>query len=505
MTGHIHPITIPKWGLTMIEGTLVNWRVAKGDVVAPGSIIAEIETSKIVNELEAHVGGTIRHIVAKGATLPVGAFIGVIADDDVTDMEISNYLLASGGKDTATEPIAPAAVKAVQAASTQTNSLRKASQDMVIPGRLAGGAVARNAEVLATSQALKLANRHGIDLAKILGSGRRQRISKADILAAIVAAGGQIGGSRAGILASTTPPSAARVTPLAARLAGVMGIDLASIKPTGSRSRIRRADVEAAARDQRQRTAQNPPGPKPAPLPVALPLVARPDEQFVDTALTTMRKVIADRLAYSKHTAPHFRVSAEIEIDALMSLRNSLNAVEGAEVVSLNDILLKAVAHTLVGVPEVNIQFDGHIVRQFEDAHISLAVALDKGLVAPVVRHANRKGLRQISRETKDFVARAKSGQLTPEEFEGGSFSLSNLGMFGVTQFDAIINPPQGAILAVGTGLRRAVIDAAGIQRQAIMMNATLSADHRVIDGATAAKFMQKLKSIIECPLTMVV
>jgi pyruvate dehydrogenase E2 component (dihydrolipoamide acetyltransferase) len=217
-----------------------------------------------------------------------------------------------------------------------------------------------------------------------------------------------------------------------------------------------------------------------------------------------MRKTIAGRLQASKQTAPHYRVHIDAELDNLLATRKQINDANTDTKVSVNDFIIKACASALIRVPAVNVQFNGEQITHFSDADISVAVAIKDGLITPIIVGANNKGLESISNEMRDLSTRAKLNRLKPEEFQGGSFCISNLGMYGIKQFDAIINPPQGAILAVGTGEQRAVVRN-GALAVATVMSLTLSSDHRVIDGAVAAEFMSVLKGFLEQPATMLV
>jgi pyruvate dehydrogenase E2 component (dihydrolipoamide acetyltransferase) len=298
------------------------------------------------------------------------------------------------------------------------------------------------------------------------------------------------------------------VSPLARRMAQQAGLDLARIKGSGPNGRIVKADVEAAlargpaaAPAPAAAAAAPAPAPKPAPAPVAItaPHTAVPN--------STMRKVIARRLSESKATIPHFYVTMDIEIDALLKLRADLNARSpkdgpGAYKLSVNDLVIKATAATLRRFPQCNATWTEEAILQYHDVDISVAVSIPEGLITPIVRQADRKGLAAISNEMKDLAARAKAGKLKPEEFQGGGFSISNMGMYGVSDFSAIINPPQAGILAVSAGLQKPVVKD-GALAIATVMTCTLSVDHRVIDGALAAEFMQALKRTIEDPLSL--
>jgi pyruvate dehydrogenase E2 component (dihydrolipoamide acetyltransferase) len=300
-------------------------------------------------------------------------------------------------------------------------------------------------------------------------------------------------------------------SPLARRMAQQAGLDLTTVTGSGPQGRIVKADVEAAMnRPAAPTRAAAPvtvpagmpaaaPAPKPAPVAITAPVNAVPN--------SSMRKVIARRLSESKATIPHFYVAMDIELDALLKLRAELNAQApkdgaGAFKLSVNDLIIKACAVALRRHPGVNASWTEDAILQFQDVDISVAVAIPDGLITPIVKKADQKGLATISNEMKDLAARAKSGKLKPEEFQGGGFSISNMGMYGVSHFAAIINPPQAGILAVGAGEQRPVVKN-GALAIATVMTCQLSVDHRVIDGALAAEFMQTLKGLIENPLSL--
>jgi pyruvate dehydrogenase E2 component (dihydrolipoamide acetyltransferase) len=295
-------------------------------------------------------------------------------------------------------------------------------------------------------------------------------------------------------------------SPLARRMAKQAGIPLASLKGSGPNGRILRADVEAAAKGgppAAQAAAAPSPAPVPSPRPAA-PITA--PGQLVK--LSNVKRVTARRLTEAKQTVPHFYVSIDVELDALLQLRAQLNAHSpkegsGAFKLSVNDMLIKACAVTLRRVPKVNASFTEDGIFLYDDVDISVAVSIPDGLITPIIRQADRKGLAAISGEAKGLIERAKAGKLKPEEFQGGSFSISNMGMYGVRDFAAIINPPQAAILAVAAGEKRAIVreDAVAI---ATVMTCTLSVDHRVIDGALAAEWIAAFKAVVQDPLSLV-
>ncbi|POS61274.1 pyruvate dehydrogenase complex dihydrolipoamide acetyltransferase [Parasaccharibacter apium] len=281
------------------------------------------------------------------------------------------------------------------------------------------------------------------------------------------------------------------ISPLARRIAKEHGVDIASLAGTGPNGRILRRDVEEAK------------GQKPAP---AASSAAAPAAGHVEHVKHSgMRKVIARRLTESKTQVPHFYVSVDIELDALLSLRSRLNKALEAEgcKISVNDMMIKAVALALKKLPGLNVQFTETEMLHFEDVDISMAVSVPDGLVTPVIRQADRKSLREISQEARSLATRARDGKLSPEDYQGGTFSISNMGMFGVKDFAAIINPPQAAILAVASGEKRPVVRD-GELAVATVMTATLSVDHRAVDGALGAQWLNTLRDLIQNPYSLV-
>lgn len=278
-------------------------------------------------------------------------------------------------------------------------------------------------------------------------------------------------------------------SPLARRIAEQSGYDISQIPGTGPRGRVIKRDVESytpAAATSAAMGAVSMDG----------------DTPFEDIKLSNMRKTIAKRLTESKQTVPHFYVTVDVELDNLMAARKQLNAMSDEYKISVNDFIIKACAAALMKVPAANVQYMGDTMRQFKRADISVAVAIEGGLITPVVRGADMKGLRQISDETKDLARRAQEGKLAPEEYAGGTFSISNMGMMGVKNFDAVINPPQAAILAVGAGEQRPVVKN-GELTVATVMTVTLSCDHRAIDGAVGAEYIAAVKMFLEQPSAM--
>ncbi len=322
------------------------------------------------------------------------------------------------------------------------------------------------------------------------------------------------------VAAAAAPATGARVfaSPLARRIAEQAGVDLKSVKGTGPNGRIVKADVEAAKAAGPAKAAPAPAAAAAAPVAAPAPVAAAPAPKAagVDakdlsdklgmtyTAIPNsgMRKVIARRLGEAKQTVPHFYLTVDIELDALLKTRTELNSRSDAYKLSVNDFVIRAVALALKKVPAANAAWTDEAILQYDHADVSVAVATPTGLITPIIKKAEGKGLAQISSEMKDLAKRARDGKLKPEEFQGGTFSISNLGMFGVKEFAAIINPPQGCILAVGAGEQRPVVKN-GALAVATVMSCTLSVDHRVVDGAVGAEFLAAFKKLVEDPLSM--
>jgi pyruvate dehydrogenase E2 component (dihydrolipoamide acetyltransferase) len=504
-------IEIPKWGLSMEEGTIIEWLIDEGTDFAKGDLLCEIETSKITNQLEAPFDGLLRRILAKpGDTLPVSTPIAICAPMSVSDAEVDRFAadLAGTTETASTAPPRPAA-----AASATSGVMRTAPATIPVapPAAPAGGTTVvpdvlrgrTEGDVFATHHALRLANELSINLARVTPTGRDGRISVADVEQAILDAGGTVAAkpraTRSGIPGkSTRDDSGVAATPVARRLAGLLGINLHDCRATGSRGRVCEADVRDAARRF---------NPEPATVTSTPSAPITENAASVETIpLSAMRKAIASRLQESKRNAPHFRLTVDLAIDDLLRLRNEINSTVAGVKLSVNDFIVKACAMALVKVPDVNIQYDeqAQSVLRYATADVSVAVALPAGLITPIVRGADGKSLAGISAEVAALVTKAKAGTLQPDDFQGGTFTVSNLGMFGIREFDAIINPPQGAILAVGGATERpAFVD--GELTSTTVMTVTLSCDHRVIDGATGARFLQQLRAYVESPALMLV
>lgn len=510
----ITPIIMPKWGLEMSEGTISNWHVAEGQTLSRGMEIVDIETAKIVNTLESDLEGTVRRLVAPvGQTLPVGALIAIVADAGVTDADIDRFIRGEGPAPAAEPaPAAPAPAVAADAPALESDpdlerrnetvsatpiARRIANRHGVDLSRITGTgrngrvnqedveaylathpasaptptapATIDNRSVHATSHAIRLANRLGIDLSRLAGTGRNGRVNVADVERHAAASG--LAPTPA---AAPTPPAG----PAARKLAADLGIPLSSVTPTGPKGHATKEDV---------RNAAAPPPTSPAANSDLVPHSA-------------MRRAIATALTAAKRDVPHFYLTADIVMDDLLSLRGQLNAMPGQKI-SVNDFIIRASALALGDVPDVNVQFTEEGMRCFTQANIAVAVAIEGGLVTPVLRDAGGKPLRSIAAEAAGLAARARDRRLTQADLSDGTFAISNLGMFGIRHFQAIIAPPQAAILAVGATRREAQEASDGGLRFRSVMSVTLSCDHRAIDGAVGARFLAALRQHLEQPL----
>ena len=453
-------ILMPALSPTMEEGTLAKWHVKKGDTVKSGDVIAEIETDKATMEVEAVDEGQIEEILVPEGTegVKVNAPIARLSGDDA-------------GASPAPAP------KTAPEAKTSGEGDREAAEGAPPPAQSTAPAPPPSPSTTPPPQ-----------------SGE---VSKAP------APAGRADGQR--IFAS----------PLARRIAEQKGLDLATLKGSGPHGRIVKADVEGAQPGQAKAApAATPAGqPSVAPAAAAAPRQVQSLEQQGIPAgsydlipLDGMRKTVARRMTDSFRDVPHFPLSIDLEIDALLAARAKINALleKSGGKVSVNDMVIKAAAVALMQVPEANASYTPEGIAMHHHADIAMAVAVPGGLITPIIRAAETKGLAAIAAEAKDLAERARTKKLNPEEFQGGTFSISNLGMFGIKSFASIINEPQGAILSVGVGEKRPVVrgDQLAI---ATVMSVTLTCDHRVVDGATGARFLAAFKPLIEDPITMIV
>ena len=438
------PVEMPKMSDTMEEGVLAAWLKEEGETIAAGDVVAQVETDKATMDLEVYDDGVLlKRVIGEGESVPIGGLIAVLgkAGEDISAL-LSSY--ASGGGAPAqeatasTEPAESSAPATAPAASAPTPV--QPTREVAVPAAPSG-------RVKASPLAKKLAKEHGIDLASLAGSGPEGRIVKRDIE-----------GAMAGTV--TTAPVAPVSQPVAA-----------------------------------------------APAPATSASPATTSDAYEAIRISQMRKTIAKRLSESKFSNPHFYLTIDVDMQDAVAFRAQLNEKAAAKElgkVSFNDLVTKACALALRQHAWVNaswMEAEGEI-RLHHDVHVAVAVAVDEGLLTPVIRHADRKGLAQIGAETKDLATRARNKELQPEDWSGSTFSTSNLGMFGIEEFTAIINPPNACILAIGA-IRDVPVVVGGAVVPGKRMKVTLSCDHRVVDGATGSEFLASVRGYLEDPVTM--
>ncbi|MEI4260685.1 pyruvate dehydrogenase complex dihydrolipoamide acetyltransferase [Roseovarius sp. D0-M9] len=439
-------ILMPALSPTMEEGTLAKWLVKEGDTVSSGDLLAEIETDKATMEFEAVDEGTIGKILIEAGTegVKVNTAIAVLLEEGESADDIED----AGS--------APAPAKEEEP-EEEAKTPKPKSED-------------------------------------------KEKAKDNDKAAAEV--------SEAPAAPKNADGERIFASPLARRIAADKGLDLSQIDGSGPHGRIVKADVEnASAKPAETSGADAPAAPAPAKTGQSAEAVAKIYEgrEFTEVKLDGMRKTIAARLTEAKQTVPHFYLRRDIKLDALLKFRGDLNKqLEGRGVkLSVNDFIIKACALALQSVPEANAVWAGDRVLQLKPSDVAVAVAIEGGLFTPVLKDADMKSLSALSSEMKDLASRARDRKLSPAEYQGGSFAISNLGMFGIDNFDAVINPPHGAILAVGAGVKKPVVGKDGELSVATVMSVTLSVDHRVIDGAMGADLLKHIVENLENPMVM--
>lgn len=441
-------IYMPKLSDTMTEGVVAEWTKKVGDTVSNGEVLAEIETDKATMEFESYFDGVLLYIgVEKGKAAPVNSILAIIGEK---------------GEDVS------ALLKDTKAPGTES-SAKEASPDKEKEG---GGTEsdkpkAESKEALETAEASETGAETDEQETSVPSPSDQ---NKAAQNAPVSNAGGRVFAS-----------------PLAKKIAEDKGIDINTVSGTGESGRIVKRDVDNyVPYTPAQRSCSSAPA---------------GTESYTDETVSQMRKTIARRLAESKFTAPHFYLTLDIDMDNAIAARKSMNSVEGVKI-SFNDMVIKAVAMSLKLNPNVNSSWLGDVIRRNNHVHIGVAVAVEDGLLVPVVRFADTKGLTQIGSEVKDLAQRAKDKKLQPSDWEGNTFTISNLGMFGIESFTAIINPPDSCILAIG-GIKEVPVVKNGQVVPGNVMKVTLSCDHRVVDGATGSTFLQTFKGFMENPVNM--
>lgn len=456
-------VRMPEIATGAAEAAIQSWLVEVGSPVKAGQAIVEIETEKAVVEYEAERAGVLAGILLPaGDAAAVGVPIAVLAEDGES---LDAALAAAGGG-----PSAAAAQETAIAAAPEEAVDAVAAPAAPAPAAVPPAGVTSVAPIMAASASASAS--------AVADGGEEQRLF---------------------------------ASPLVRRLARERGVDLADVPGSGPRGRVVRRDLDAwtQAHDERHPDAETPaPGPVPAAPAEAAPAEAAPADAapaasgaaYEDVPHTGMRRAIARRLAESKATVPHFYLQADCRVDALLELRARINEGRGQRI-SVNDLVVKAVAGALRDVPEANAIWTPDATRRFATADIAVAVSVPGGLLTPVVREADRLSIGELGATVRDLAERAREGRLRQNELEGGSFAVSNLGMYGTTSFSAIINPPHAGILAVGAATRSPVVEADGSLAAATVMSVTLSADHRVLDGALAAQWLAAFVARIENPL----
>ncbi|MGB9181152.1 MAG: pyruvate dehydrogenase complex dihydrolipoamide acetyltransferase [Pyrinomonadaceae bacterium] len=468
-------IVMPKLSPTMEEGQLSRWLKKEGDKVSMGEPLAEIDTDKATMEMQALGSGVLRKIlIQEGESAPLGQLIAIVGEPDEDISALLNQ---------------------AQSGAAQAETKKNIEEKVEAGG---DGAQQESAQV-APEGARTQATIQGEPLKGDVGGApsTSQQKASGEQRPAPSGNGKQAGGRLI-------------VSPLAARMAAEAGINLHSLTGSGPGGRIVKRDIEAAMSAGQQKPSTQEAAAPPRHLraveasaqPFQLPEVEGASP-FRDEPMTEMRKVIARRLVTSIGPVPHFFLTTEIEMDRAADARKQINELDEENKISLNDLIIKVAAVALTQHPQVNASFQEKTIRYYERADIGVAVAIEDGLITPIIRSADRKSVTQIAREVRELAERARARRLRPEEYTGATFSISNLGMFGIDEFTAVINPPEAAILAVGAMTPKPVVrDNQVVVRQ--LMRVTMSCDHRVIDGATGARFLQTFKKLLENPLYLI-
>jgi pyruvate dehydrogenase E2 component (dihydrolipoamide acetyltransferase) len=542
---------MPKMSDTMTEGVIASWLKKVGDEVKSGDILAEVETDKATMELEAYDDGVLLYIgIQETEAAPVDGIIAIIGEkgEDYQDLLKNTELPAEEApsdkpvkQEVPTEPVVPE--EGIDTSGIKATILRMPKMsDTMTEGTIAQwlkkeGDTVKSGDILAeveTDKATMELESYDDGILLYIGAKDGESVAVDGVLAIVGEKGADfatllkadsaktpktddVTAPEAATVQATPPPTASstqqssapvasaggriKVSPLAKKMAMELGYDLSRITGTGDNGRIVKRDVEAhtpSAVPASDRQADK----SVAQAPVALPVVAG-EESFDEVPVSQMRKTIAKRLAESKFTSPHFYLTMEINMDRAMEARASLNEVSPVKI-SYNDIIVKAVAAALRQHPKVNSSWLEDKIRYNKHIHIGVAVAVDEGLLVPVIRFADNKSLSHISAEVKDLATKAVNKQLQPSDWEGNTFTISNLGMFGIEEFTAIINPPDACILAVG-GIKTTAVVKDGQLVPGNVMKVTLSCDHRVVDGALGAAFLQTLKGLLEDPVRILI
>lgn len=458
-------VLMPKLGFNMETGYISTWQKKEGDVIKKGDVLLVIETDKTTMEIESTMSGTVRKILAEeGDTVPVILPIAIIggADENIDEL-IRKAMAQLGG----TETSGASAPESMTAPEGQADSAQ---------GEIPPISISSSIQLKLSPRAKKFVRENNIDLGTLNLKGT-----------------GFQGGVTAEDVEEYVKQKRIKITPVAEKIAEHSGLEVNSIPGTGIGGKVTKADVEGVL--NKKGNNQSP-----------VPLMG--DKKILRTInYSGARKIIGDRLSQSKFTAPHLYFTTSVDVSGLVALRKQVNSAQEQKI-SLNDFIIGAVIKALQKYPELNSSLQGDKILQYEDVNIGVAVGLESGLIVPVIKQAQNKKLSQIARESQVLAEKARNGKLLPDEYQGGTFTLSNLGMFGIENFTAIINPPEAGILSISAVKKTAVVvEENGEDKVLIrpMMNITVSVDHRIIDGMVATRFINEVKALIENPFNIII
>lgn len=525
-------VTMPQMGFDMTEGSIHTWLKQEGDKIEKGEIIAEIDTDKATIELEAFNGGVLRRIVIQpGELVPVGQVVAVIAAPDEQVDWVALGLEGDGGGANAATQAATTDTADDQGAArksageggealsvNQSISLSEVQNAATVPERIHDGKARTDGSQDSTPSAGPGTHTFYPAAEAVMPPANIQpsptQLAPTNIINAGVSAAPRT------VENNGQPDNWVKSSPYARTVATQLGVNIAQVQPSGPNGRILAPDVQQYAASQQPASSQQLSAGIPPPTAISQPQaqpasaaqVPQAAGEYEERDLSRMRQTIARRMTEAKQTVPHFYVSSEIEMGEAMKWRQQLNVAveqESGIKISVNDMVIKAVAKALHKYPSLNSSFAGSKVRINQHVNIAMAVALDEGLITPVVMDADKKSLGTIAADARQLIEKARAGTLRPEQFQGGTFTVSNLGMYDVDSFVAIINPPQAAILAVGSVKPTVVVKNNSVENPEYgvvqLMKVTISADHRVTDGAVAAQFLQELKRILQNPLSLLI
>jgi pyruvate dehydrogenase E2 component (dihydrolipoamide acetyltransferase) len=464
-------VLMPKLGFNMETGYISTWRKKEGDGIKKGDVLLEIETDKTTMEIESTVSGMVRKIlVGEGETIPVILPIAIIGEANENIEGMIREAMAQLGQ--TVEPMVPE-VSSIESEKTPNLQVEPIN-DTTTPSLIDPG------QIKLSPRAQKYIREKNLDLltSDIKGTGFQGGVTVSDI-------------------EEYVKRNRTKITPVAEKIAVQNKLEISSIQGTGIGGKVTKADVENVL--IRKENVQSPSQPT---------AQSAGDKKILRTInYAGMRKVIGDRLSLSKFTAPHLYFTTSVDVSSLMALRKQVNAAQEQKI-SVNDFIIGAVIKALQKYPELNSSLQGDKILQYEDVNIGVAVGLETGLIVPVIKEAQTKKISQIAKESQALAEKARNGKLLPDEYQGGTFTISNLGMFGIENFTAIINPPEAGILSISAVKKTAVVmEEAGEDKVVIkpMMNMTVSVDHRIIDGLVATRFINEVKTLIENPFNIII